>query len=420
MRAAWTRRHRTERTADPARRALAWRQGLAALTLAFVVGCFPPSTKGGVPGEHDVALFDADTQLVFAERLTVGSRVDVTVTPRRGDDEDRVLAGTLASSDESVLRVVSSAVGEEGEGESAYSRHEAVVELTGPGEAHLELRAADGSVLDRILLKAARPRSVELLDGTLLGSAVDARVPHSFALVDRREVIFTVGATDRCGGAMLDFGGVELTTLVPGDDEEPERSPYVHNVVASSGVWSLTGALPVDDPLVPRRVTLRLSGASLAEPIDYALTVVPPSAVDEVDVAVATAEPGVATVWGRAFVDDEEVIGLSFEWESNARVTLNVSEGPVAIASISFPAEGEPADARPALVTAEVFGTEGSLDLLTLRDESQLKTGRLPPVDAPAPTGPSCGGTSETCDPYQLGFFITALLLGRRLTRKRA
>lgn len=417
MRAARPRRGRTEQRAE---RALGLRAALFSLAVVVVAGCFPPATKSGVPGEQDVALFDAETHLVFAERLTVGSRVDVSVVARRGDDEERVLKGSLASSDEGVLHVVSSRIVKEGEGESAYERHEAVVELTGPGEAHLVLLGADGSFLDRILLKAARPASVELLDGTLLGSAVDARLPDRFALVDRREVTFVVAPTDRCGGAMLDLGGVQLEVLEATSSEEPDPSPFVNAVVATPGVWALTGTLPDDEPLTPRRAKLRLEGSGLAEPVDYALQVVAPSAVDEVDVAVARAEPGVATVWGRAFADDEEVIGLSFDWESNARVTLNVSEGPIAIANISFPAEGEPPDERPAQVSAEVFGTEDTLDLLTLRDESQLRPGRVPPVEIPPPSGPSCGAEEAACDPYQLGFFITALLLGRRLTRKRA
>lgn len=418
MMAARRRQGRTERRAERVARA---RGVVVALALAVVSGCVPPSPKRGVPGEQDVALFDASTQLAFEERLTVGSRVDVSVVGRRGDDEERVLAGTLASSDEDVLRVVSSAIGEEGEGDAAYSRHEAVVEMMGPGEAHLMLFGADGAVIDRVLMKAAVPREVELLDGTLLGSAVDARLPEGFALVAGQEVTFVVAATDRCGAPMIDLGGVAVDALAPSSEgEEPAVSPYLNAVVADAGVWLLTGMLPNDDPLAPRQVDLRLRGSGIDEPVRYALRVVPASAVDEVDVAVARAEPGVATVWGRAFADDEEVIGLSYDWESNPRVTLNTDEGPIVTANISFPAEGEPADERPAIVRAEVFGTEEELDLLTLRDESALKPGRVPPVESDAPAvGPSCGGEQQTCDPYQLGFFITALLLGRRLKRKQ-
>lgn len=393
-----------------------------ALLAAGLPGCVPASGKTGAPGEKDVALFDAESELVFGERLTAGSRVTVYVAARRGDDEERVVEGTLRSSDEDVVRVESSFVRRVGEGDTAYRRHEALLEVTGPGEAHLLLEGADGEVIDQKLLKAAVPKAVELLDGTLLGSAVDARLPERLALVDGEPVTFAVAATDRCGGGLLDLGGVRVAALDPAtvDDEEPEASPYLDVSLADTGAWVLEGALPDDDPLTPRSAVVQLQVPGVDEPIRYQLKVVPPSAVDEVDVAVAAAEPGVATLWGRAFADDQEVIGLSYEWDSNDRVTLSVGQGPLTRATISFPAEGEPLDERPALVSAEVFGTEEELDLLTLKDESELRPGRVPPVEStPPPVGPSCGGAQETCDPYAVASLFGALLLGRRLTRVR-
>lgn len=419
MTTAWPHR---DRTAKRAERSPRWLAVVTAVAFALLSGCVAGAAKSGVPGEEDVALFDASTELVFAERLTVGSRVDVFVVARRGDDEARVLAGALSSSDESVLRVVWSDVRREGEGESAYRRHEALVELTGPGEAHLVLEDADGAAIDRILLKAAVPKTVELLDGTLLGSAVDARLPETIGLVDRQEVPFAVSATDACGGALLDLGGVGVAALDPAtsDDEQPTPSPYLKAVAADAGLWLLEGLLSDDEPLTPRDADVQLRVAGADEPVRYRVKVVPASAVDEVDVAVAAAEPGVATLWGRAYADDDEVIGLSYEWGSNDRVTLSVGQGPMTRADISFPAEGEPSDERPALVSAEVFGTEEEIDLLTLKDESELTAGRVPPLEeTPAPTGPSCGGAKQTCDPYELAFLLGALLLGRRLQRGR-
>src|SRR5690606_13542333 len=115
--------------------------------------------------------------------------------------------------------------------------------------------------IDRVLMKAAVPREVELLDGTLLGSAVDARLPEGFALVAGQEVTFVVAATDRCGAPMIDLGGVAVDALAPSSEgEEPAVSPYLNAVVADAGVWLLTGMLPNDDPLAPRQVDLRLRG----------------------------------------------------------------------------------------------------------------------------------------------------------------
>lgn len=417
------RRHPERATAK--RPEVSVRAALLLVATALVVGCVPSSGKSGVPGELDVALFQAPTELVFSQRVTVGSRFDVFVVGRRTDDEARVLESPVTSSDDGVLSVVASELVEEGEGDEAIQRRRVTVELVGRGEAALVLGGEGADAVDRIVLRAAEPKRLELLDGTLLGSVVDTRSPERFSLVDRSEVFFVVGATDRCGAGVLDLGGVLVEALDPASSEElPLTTPYLTAVRSDeTGAWLATPSLPDDDPLAPRETLLQLSAPGLAEPVRYEVKVAPASAVDEVDVAVAAAEPGKATLWGRAFTDDLEVLGLSFDWSSNARVTLDPSEGPMTIATISFPAEGEPADERPALVTAEVFGTEEDLDLLTLQDESALKTGRVPPVadETPAaPVGPSCGGDAATpCDPYQAAFVLGALFLGRRLKRRK-
>ncbi len=409
---------RRERTAAKTPDASARWALLAVAALLTLVGCVESSGKTGVPGEQDVALFEAPTELAFGERLTVGSRFDVLVVGRRADDEARVLEGSFASNDPDVLRVIGTQLED---GESA-KRQRVSVELTGAGEAFLVLRDESGTDIDRVHVMAAEAESAELLDGTLLGSVVDARLPARIGVVDGKEVPLVVAATDRCGGALLDLGGIGVEAREPSSSEEvPLQTPYLSVGVDDAGVWLIEGVLSEEDPLVPREAHLQLDGAGLAEPIVYEVKVVPASAVDEVDVAVATAAPGVASVWGRAYADDEEVIGLSYDWSSNARVTLGSSEGPVTEASISFPAEGEPADERPALVSAEVFGSEDEIDLLTLQDESELRPGRVPlSDDAPAtPAGPSCGGSQEVCDPYQAGFLLGAVLLGRRLKRRK-
>lgn len=401
------------------------RAALLLVATSLVVGCVPSSGKSGVPGELDVALFEAPTELVFSQRVTVGSRFDVFIVGRRTDDEARVLQSPVTSSDDGVLSVVASELVEDGEGDEATERRRVTVELVGRGEAALVLGGDGADPIDRILLRAAEPKKVELLDGTLLGSVVDSRLPERFSLVDSREVFFVIGATDRCGGGVLDLGGVLVEALDPASSEElPVMTPYLTAVRSDeTGALLATPSLPDDDPLSPRETLLQVSAPGLTEPVRYEVKVAPASAVDEVDVAVATAEPGKATLWGRAFTDDLEVLGLSFDWSSNARVTLDPSEGPMTVANISFPAEGEPADERPALVTAEVFGTEEDLDLLTLQDESALKTGRVPPGadETPAaPVGPSCGGGAATpCDPYQAAFALGALFLGRRLKRRK-
>lgn len=417
MATAWRQRAKgTARRADKLLPAL-----LLVVIAAVTAGCVESSGKKGVPGEEDVALFEAPTELAFAERVTLGSRFDVMVVARRTADEPRVLGGAFSSSDDDVLRVVSSEVVKEGEGDDAIERQRVSVEVTGPGEAYLVATDGEGADFDRILVRGAEPARVELLDGTLLGSVVDARLPERISLVDRRETLFVVAATDRCGGAMLDLGGVVVEPHDPDSTEEtPLTTPYLTAVVADAGVWVTNGLLSDAEPLVPRETHLRLSAPGLEEPAVYEVKVVPASAVDEVDVAVASASEGAAVVWGRAYSDDDEVIGLSYDWSGNGRVTLDRSEGPLASVDISFPAEGEPADERPALVTAEVFGTEEDLDLLTLRSESELRTGRVPPLEeTAAPSGPSCGGSEDACDPYQAALAFGALLFGRQLKRRK-
>ena len=116
MATAWPpRRERTARRADASSlRVLALLPAL--LLLGCLAGCTEPSGKKGVPGELDIALFEAATELVFAERMTVGSRFEVFVVGRRTDDEERVRNASFTSNDTGVLRVLGAELEEAAEG----------------------------------------------------------------------------------------------------------------------------------------------------------------------------------------------------------------------------------------------------------------------------------------------------------------
>jgi hypothetical protein len=105
------------------------------------------------------------------------------------------------------------------------------------------------------------------------------------------------------------------------------------------------------------------------ETLSFAVDVVGRGDVDEVHAEVASVDTQASTarVWGRAFVDDVDVIGLTYDWSVDERVGLDAINGPAVTASIGFVPDEAGVDLRPATITAEVFGTAGVTDLLVLQ-----------------------------------------------------
>lgn len=396
-------------------------RGLVGTLCLLGTSCLAPSGKTGVPGELDTVLFAAQSELVFTERLVTGGALSLRLAARRSADDEAILRASLRSSDDSIAAVQQVQLQPAAEGD--HMELHAEVALLGAGEAKLAVRA-DDAVLDQISVRVVAPAQLGLLDGSLLASDVDARLPLAFALADGTTTPIALEVIDRCGGAALDLGAVQIALDEAGaaepnadptpTDEVAVASPLEVQVETPSTPMTLAAALPADDPLTPRSRRLLLSHPALSEPVHYDVKVVPPSAVDEVDVEVVTANPSEASLWARAYSDDVEVIGLTYSWDSSPRVTLDRREGTLVSATVSFPEAGAPADERPALVGAEVYGTAGERDLLALTSTADLVATRLPPREQAAPTGPSCGGTASACDPYGAAL----LMIGFRSRRR--
>jgi hypothetical protein len=395
--------------------------GLLAGALLLVAACDYTPNKPGVPGETGLAMFSADTPLVFGNRLLVGSAFELSALARRAADESDVLAATFVSRDEEVFVVSETELEEPAEGdESGHARVLTTVSMVGTGEAYLELMKG-GEALDRILLKAAEAKAADLLDLKILGSSVDARPPQTFGIVDRGPVALALGASDQCGGALLALSGATLRAVEPNTpaDDDPVPSSWLSVDPGVAGSFELSGSLDNDSPLVPRRAALLLEVPGLLAAQRYEVHVIPAASVDDVRAEVAAAQEGQAEIWGRAFADEIEVVGLDFNWSATPRVALGRREGPNVLANVYFPEGEEPPDERPAKVTAKVFGEEGTVDLFTVTG-NDLITRRVPgpaPAEPGAAAGPSCGGGGEACNPYGAalgGLFLATLRLSRR------
>lgn len=359
----------------------------------LLVGCAPATPPEGTLGEERVAYFQSVSDFVFRERLLVGSRFFVSAEARAEDDRERVSSAALTSSDAAIATVTLADGPDEGD-----EADELLVEMVGAGEAHLVLTGEDGEEIDRILVRAAVADRIDLLDGKILGSSVDARLPDELGLLEGGETFFALAATDKCGGALLSVGAVEVT-------------------VSDEAVLALSteeGIVYDAEALAPGEVELVLTPA-VGEAQTFAVTVVEPALIDDVEIEIAAAKDNQAELWGRAFAGSLEVVGLDYAWDATPRVTVSPDRGPNTIATISVPREGEPADDRPAVVDIEAHGEDDSVDLFALRSDAFV-TARVPPVDEPAPTGPSCG--AEACNPYGVAL-VGAMFLGRLRRRSR-
>ena len=346
--------------------------GLAVLLAA----CTPGSPRDGVLGDEGKVYFSSPDDLVFTTRLMMGSTLHIALEARSDDDKERIAAAHIEGEDD-VVRI-----DEDG------------VHLVGAGVSGIVVVDDKGARIDRITIDVAPAVDVELLDGLIVGSNVDPRVPDVFALVQNTQSQFFVRGVDACGGELLPVNAVDIAFA--GEEGVVQISGYEHYLT----------------PTLLAATTLNLVGPGELSHA-YDIDVVERAAVDEVDVEVALIEGADFEVWARAFTDDIEVIGMSYDWDSSARVLLSRFAGPNTIATVSFPEEGV-VDDRPATITAEVLGEEKSRDLLSITQRGQLVAGRVPAREVKATRGGGCGG-QEGCDPYALGFVVFALLGFRRL-----
>lgn len=375
-------------------------------------------------GRRGRIVFQAPTDLVWSSRLATGSFFDVTAL---APDEDDALSAsaTIASDDDAIVAVAAADV-ERASGELRFT-----VTAAGPGVVDLVVTDG-GEEVDRIGVQAAAAVDTVLVDAALVGAtaAVDPRLPARFAVVADAKTRVLVSAVDRCGEALLDLGASAVVVAGPEGVD-----PATLARVTADGPASF-----VVEPAAAGDFALALATPGLAD-LAWDVSAVPRGAIDEVraEAAGADAETGTVTLWGRAFVDDVDVVGQDFTWTASERVTLSLPLGPATAATIAFPAADQPPDDRPATVTAEVVGEEGALDLLALTGAGLATARDAPPArlveggadggegadggDAgdgaggAASVGAGCGGGSP-CDPFAAAAPVAGLALRRRRRRR--
>ncbi|MBI1945401.1 MAG: hypothetical protein HYS27_06880 [Deltaproteobacteria bacterium] len=371
-----------------------------ALVLAFalapsLVACPANDQPEGVEGKEGVALFLAETDTVFTATLVVGSSTKVSVAPV--DVATPLAEGArLRSGDRALVTV-----------DEPDEDGLAQVTFAAAGQTTLELADADGTVIDAIDVKAAVPGATTLVDGDLLAAStvVDARLPaEGWGFLVDRELTLMVSAVDRCGGDLLDLHASKVRT--------DEATPATVTVEPGAPATFTAEASAAGD------VGLVLDTPGL-ELLAYQVQALEGGDVDEVAVSAASADDtGRMSLWGRAYANDVEVVGpLAFSWRADERVALSASTGLAIEVQVSFPAEGEPPDDRPATVTAEVLGEEGTLDLFTAQQQTDRGAPARTVVVEAAPAA-GCGG--DPCDPFAAAALLGAVALRRRLAALRA
>jgi hypothetical protein len=378
---------------------------VAAAGLVCSVGCVEEGPEG-TTGANGKVVFQATTSLVFSSPVSVGSSFDVGFVKKNDDVE---------LSDSATLTVT----GGEPAGAASIVEKEGdagTYTVTLEGAGFVKLVVEDGgedvdfiSVDTRVIANSA------LVDDALLNASqvVDARLPQRFAILNDQTARVLVSAVDACAAGVLDLGTSALVVVPVEEGVDPAtvatvtadgEAAFIVEPVAESGAFSL-----------------ELRTADLAV-LSYDIDIISRGDVDEVqaEVAQVDTQSNVAQLWGRAFVDDIDVVGIAFDWSSDARVALSSVNGGATSATISFPTDGT-VDDRPATVTAEAFGVAGSVDLLALTAEKLVGSrGGVPDRPAAdtdddsddAAAGDGCtGGGAGTCTAAGL---LSAGLLRRR------
>lgn len=357
-----------------------------------LVGCVVDDGPDGASGAKGKVIFQADPDLVFTAPVAVGSTFRLVVAKKSDEVElsnDALLE--VADGDAAVVTV-----------EGALLTFD--VTLTGSGPVTLAIAADD--TVDTIQVDARTVGESALVDSVLLEASdiVDVRLPQRFAIIDDAPTRLLVSAVDTCSGPVLDLGASSIV-VVGADGVDPATlatvtadGPAAFVVEPVEGATGFTIELHTST-----------GGESGLAVLSYDVDVVARGAIDEVHAEVASVDTqsGSARLWGRAFVDDIDVVGLDFGWSGDAGVVIDRQSGAAANATLIIPAEGAAAPTT-AIVTAEVFGTAGSNDLLSLFPE-EIVTGRgvaperpAPPVDEAAAeeakaSGDACSGGSATC-----------------------
>ncbi len=362
--------------------------------LAGTLGCdvLTPRPEGSL-GEEGVAYFQPEVDGVTSVPLMVGSVFSITAEANSDDDTSRVTAGYFVSTNSNIIEVV--------EGSTLGGE----LRVTGPGTTKIEIHSDSGERIDAIEISAQEAATIELLDAKLVGASVDARLPAHFAVVQNYDAPFFVAAESACGEPLLALGGFTATF---GDET-------LAGFESSEDAGDLTHFLRPQAIGATSLVIETASGASL----DYEIDVVSEDDIDTVENTAAASESPTVEFWGRSFVSGVEVIGLDYTWSSpNGRVSVSRTSGSNVIASVTFPAEGEPEDTRPAEIQAEVFGVSDVVDIFFLQTADLVGQRVEPKEDTTSPgfDPAGCNGdnSSGTCGAALIG----GLWFWRRRRRK--
>lgn len=366
-----------------------------------LAGCVDDSPVGAT-GAKGKVVFQADPDLIFTTPVGVGSTFRVVAVAKNDD---------VNLSKKAVIEVDDRADDEGAGGDATITAVEDEprtfdVTLTDAGSVRLAV-VDDGETIDTITIDARAIGESALVDGALIDASevVDARLPQRFAIIDDAPTRLLVSAVDRCAAGVLDLGASTVVVVGQGAGEDETVDPATLATVSADG----PAAFIIEPVEGATGFTVELHTGDLAV-LAYEVDVVARGAIDEVHAEVASVDTQASTarLWGRAFVDDVDVVGLDFGWSGDARVLLDRVSGPAAIATITFPEDGS-VDERPAVVRAEVFGTEGDTDLLALQAGGLVVSrGDVPErpaveddeEEAEEPAGDGCtgaGGGAGTC-----------------------
>ncbi len=373
---------------------------VVAVIVALALGCEEAGPEG-TTGAQGKVVFQAETPLVFSSRVAVGSTFQIAIVPKNAD---------VALSNEAVL-------GSGDDNVLAVTAVEALlfdVVITGPGR--VELTVSDGGAsIDSIFIEAARPVDTALVDAELLSAsdAVDPRLPARFALIDDGPTRFLVSTLDKCGGPLLDLGASSVV-VTGGEGVDPTSLATV--TADGAAAFLVEPVLGAGGSFSVELLTPEVEGLS------YDVDVVERGDIDEVHAEVAAVDTAAATVrlWGRAFVNDVDVIGLSYDWSTDLRVALDAGQGPAVTATVAFEADENGVDLRPATVSAEVFGTDDTRDLLVVQTSDLVTARDAGPVrSSPAVLDDDAATGGATCASCEGGNACNALAVGAAWALKR-
>ncbi len=285
----------------------------ALLTLSCVLACDSSTSSTGVMGQNGRAYFSGQNELIFTEQLMVGSYLRIAVQPVSSDDASSVMMASFKSADSSVIEVT---ISKSGGGE---------FDVIGPGTTMIELVSESGEVIDFVTLRAAYATEIEVTETVLLGTEISPVLPSEIAVIIHEPIMLTLQGRDSCGQPLLPVEAIEVSA-------------------ANSEIVQITGDTSglLVEGLEPGVQEIHFQGRKGPE-ATLDLEAINESDVTRIDITMVSADPPQAELWGRAYSQSREVIGVSYQWSSEDAVELSNQSGATVIATLAETPE-EPAE----------------------------------------------------------------------------